>query len=93
MVVEADQHPTGEGSDVHAIVISDRLEMGFHGQLALEAVLSEDLGEVSLTYAEVQEDTPSEQVASRPNKATSTRAGRSRPLLPNRLLLNSYISP
>ena len=67
--------------------------MGFHGQSALETVLSADLGEVSLTHAEVQEDTPSEHVSIRPDKATSTRTGRSRPLLPDRLLLNSYIPP
>ena len=52
-----------------------------------------DLGEVSPTRVEVQENIPSEQVASRSDKATSTRAGRSRLLLPDRLLLNSYIPP
>ena len=50
-----------------------------------------DLGEVSLTHAEGQEDIPSEHIASRPDKAISTRAGHSRSLLPDRLLLNSYI--
>ena len=59
MVDEADQHPTGEGSDVQEIVVSDSPEMGFHGQSASESTLSVDLVEVSLTHAEVQEDTPS----------------------------------
>ena len=67
--------------------------MGFHGQSASETMLSADLPEVSLTHAEVQEDIPSEQIASRQDKATSTRAGPNRPLLPDRLLLNSYIPP
>ena len=52
-----------------------------------------DLGEISLTHAGVQEDIPSEQIASLPNKAISTRAKCSRSLLSNRLLLNSYIPP
>ena len=49
----ADQHPTGEGSDGQAIVIMDSPEMGFHSQLVLETMLLADLGEVSLTHAEV----------------------------------------
>ena len=67
--------------------------MGFHGQSALETALLVDLGEVSLTHAEVQEDIPSEQIVGRSDKAKSTRAGRSRLLLPDRLPLNSYIPP
>ena len=59
----------------------------------METTLSDDLGEVSLTHAKVQEDTPSKQVASRPDKATSTRTGLSRQLLLDQLLLNAYIPP
>ena len=51
MVGEASQQPTGEGSDVQAIVVSDSPEMGFHGQSTSETTLSADLGEVSLTHA------------------------------------------
>ena len=58
MVGEADQHPTGEGSDWQAIVIIDSPEMGFHGQSALKTELSANLGEVSLTHAEVREGIP-----------------------------------
>ena len=83
MVSEADQHPTGEGFDVQVIVVSDSLTMGFHGQSALETKLSADLGEVSLTHAENQEDSPLKHIACRSNKATSYRSGRSRSLLPN----------
>ena len=31
VVGEADQHPTGEGSNGQAIVVMDLPEMGFHG--------------------------------------------------------------
>ena len=67
--------------------------MGLHGQLASEIALSTDLGEASLTHVEVTEDIPSERIASWPDKAISTQTGRSKPLLPDRLLLNSYIPP
>ena len=53
VVSEADQHPTGKGSDGHAIVVMDSLEMGFHGQSASETVFSVDLVEVFLTHAEI----------------------------------------
>ena len=75
------------------IVVMDLPEMGFHGQSASGTALLADLGEVPLTHAEVQEGIPLEQIASRPDKATSSRSGSSRPLLPDRLLLNSYIPP
>ena len=93
VVDEASQQPTGEGSYVQVIVILDSLEMGFHGQSASETTLSTNLGEVSLAHVEVQDDIPSEQITSRPDKATSTRARCSRSLLLDCLLLNSYIPP
>ena len=67
--------------------------MGFHGQSALETTLLGDFGEVSLTYAKVQEEIPSEQIASWSDKDKSTRAGCCRSLLLDQLLLNSYIPP
>ena len=93
VVGEADQHPTGEGLDVQVMVLLDSPEMGFHGQSALESAPSTDLGDVPLTHEEVREGIPSELIASRPYKATSSRFGRSRSLLPDRLLLYSYIPP
>ena len=42
------------------IVLSDLPKMGIHSQSALETSLSTNLGEVSLTHVDVQEDTPSE---------------------------------
>ena len=92
-VGEANQHPTGEGSDRKAIVIMDSPQMGFYGQSASKTMLSANLGEVSLTHAEVRESISLEEIASRPNKATSSRPGLSKPMLPDRLLLNSYIPP
>ena len=88
VVGEAHEHPTGEGSDGQAM---DSHEMGFHGQSASGTVLSVDLGEVSLTHAEVQEGIPRKQITSWLDKATSSRSGCSRSLLPDRLMLNSYI--
>ena len=58
VVGEADQHLTGEGLDGQVIVIMDSPKMGFHGQSASETVLLEDVGEGSLTHAEVWEGIP-----------------------------------
>ena len=74
------------------IVVMVSPEIGFHGQSASETAVSMDLGEVSLTHAEVQEEIPSEQIASQPDKARSSWSGHSKPLLPY-WLLNSYIPP
>ena len=52
-----------------------------------------DFGEVSPTHVEVQEEIPLEQIVGRSDKSKSTRAGRSRSFLLDRLLLNSYIPP
>ena len=43
MAGKASQQPFGESSDVQAIVISDSLKMGFHGQSASKTALSVDL--------------------------------------------------
>ena len=60
---EASQQPSGESSNVQAIAVSDSPKTGFHGQSALETTLVVDLGEVSPTHAEVQEDLPLKQIA------------------------------
>ena len=54
MVGEASHQPSGESSEVQAIVVLDSPEIGFHGQSASETALLKDLGEVSLTHAKVQ---------------------------------------
>ena len=91
MTGEASQQPIGESSDVQTIVISDSGETGFHGQSTLKTAILVELGEVSPIHAEVQEDIPLEQIAGRLDKAKSTRAGKSRSLLLDWLLLNSDI--
>ena len=52
-----------------------------------------DLGEVSPTHAEVQEDIPSKQIVGWSDKAKSIRAGSSRLFLPDWLPLNYYTPP
>ena len=59
VVGEANQHPTGGGLEEQVIVVMDLLEMGFHGQSALETAPSADLGKVPLTHEEVWEGIPS----------------------------------
>ena len=50
---EVSQQPTGESSDVHTIVVSDSLKMGFHGHSTSETALSVDSEEASPTHAKV----------------------------------------
>ena len=67
--------------------------MGFHGQPTVKTAHLSDLEEVPPSHEEAQGDIPLEQTASRPSKAMLSRTGRSRSLLPNQLLLYSYIPP
>ena len=66
---------------------------GFHGQSASELAPLVESGEVSPTPVEVREDIPLVQVVGRSDRVKSMLAGRSRFMLPDRLLLNSYIPP
>ena len=66
---------------------------GLSWQLVFETAPTTDLGEVPRTHEEVQEGIRSGQITNRPDKAMSSRSGRSRPLLPDQLLLYSYIPP
>ena len=59
VVGEADQDPTGGGSEEQAIVIMDSQEMGFHGQSASESIPTADSGEVPRTHEETREGIPS----------------------------------
>ena len=67
--------------------------MGFHGQSTSELAPLVESREVSLTPVEVREDIPPVQVIGRSDRVKSTRDGHSRSLLPDQLLLNSYIPP
>ena len=93
VVGEADQDPTGGGSEEQAIFVMDSPEMAFHGQSDSKSVPMADSGEVPQTHEEVRDGIPLGQITSQPDKATSSRPERSRPLLPDRLLLYSYIPP
>ena len=90
---EADQHSVGRGLEEQAIVVMDLPEMGFHGQPAVETAYLSDLEEVPPSHEEAWGDIPLEQTANRPSQAMLSRVGRSRPLLPDRPLLYSYIPP
>ena len=72
VVGEADQHPTGGGSEEQAIVVMDSPEMGFHSQPTFESAPTTDSGEVPQIHEEVREGIPSGQITSRPDKATSS---------------------
>ena len=83
----------GEGLDVHAIFISGSPEMGLNDKLALENATLVELGEASPTLATIQVIHPPKQASGRPERPRYTRVERSRPLLPDRLLLNLYLPP
>ena len=57
---EAEQHSTSGGSEDQAIIVMDSLEMGFHGQLAVETIHSADVEEAPLTHEEAQGGVSSE---------------------------------
>ena len=75
------------------IIVMDLPEIGFHGQPAVETAHLYDLEEVPPSHEEARWDIPSEQTASRPSQAMLSQAGLSKPLLPDQLLLYSYIPP
>ena len=83
----------GEGSEVHAIVISGSPEMGLDDQLNLEHTTLVESGEASPTPAAIQVIHPPEQASGQPERPLYTRAERSRTLLPDWVLLNLYLPP
>ena len=83
----------GEGSDVHAIVISGSPEIGLNDQPALENATLVESREASPTPAAIQVIHPPEQASGWPVRPWYTQAERSRPMLHDRLLLNSYLPP
>ena len=82
-----------EGSKVPEIVISGSPEMGLNDQSDPENVALAESREALLAPAAIQVVHPPEQPAGQSDKAKYTRAGRRRPLLLNRMLLNSYLPP
>ena len=76
---------------MQTIVISGLLEMGLNDQPALENVSLAEFKEVFPASAAIQVVHPPEQVVGQSDKAKYTQAEHRRLLLPNRMLLNSYL--
>ena len=81
------------GSEVQTIVISGSLEMGLNDQPTLGNVTLAESRESSPVLAAIQVVHPPEQAAGQSDKAKYAQAGRKRPLLPDRMLVNSYLPP
>ena len=75
------------------IIISSSPEMGLNDQSDLENVALEEFEKVFPAPVTIQVVHPLEQAAGQSDKAKYTQAGRKRPLLPDRMLLNSYLLP
>ena len=82
-----------ECSEVQAIVISGSPKMGLNDQPALENITLVESREASPVPAAIQVVHPPEQAIGQPDRAKYTRTERKRPLLPDRMLLNSYFPP
>ena len=78
---------------MQAIVIPGSLEMGLNDKPALENVTLVESREASPVPAAIQVIHPPEQAVSQSDRAKYTRAGCRRPLLPDRMLVNSYLPP
>ena len=83
----------GEGPDVQAIVISGSPEMGSNDQPGLENATLVESGEASPTSAAIQVIHFPEQDPGQLERPLHTQTERSRPRLPDRLLVNSYHPP
>ena len=79
------------GSEVQAIVISGSPEMSVDVQPAMGNVTLEESREGSLVPTALQVVHPLEQATGQVDRAKYTRAGRRKPLLPDRMLVNSYL--
>ena len=89
----SDQPHLEEGSEVQAIVISGLPEMGLNEQPALENVTLEESREASPVPTAIHVVHPPEQATGQSDRAKYTRVGHRRSLLPDRMLLNSYLPP
>ena len=87
------QPRSDEGSEVQAIVISRSPEMGLNDHPTLENVTLVESREASPIPASIQVVHPPEQAVGQPDRAKYTRIKRRRLLLPDRMLLNSYLPP
>ena len=83
----------GEGLDLQAIVISGSPEMRLNDQPALKNATLVESGEASPTPTMIQVIHPPKQASGWQKRLRYTWVERSRPLLPDWLLLNSYLPP
>ena len=81
------------GSEVQAIIISSFPEMGLNDQPGLGNVTLAESREASPVLATFQVVHPAEPATCRLDRAKYTRTGYRKPLLPNRMLVNSYLPP
>ena len=79
------------GSEVKAIVISSSPEMSVDVQPAMGNFTLEESREGSLVPAALQVVHPPEQATGQVDRAKYTWASRRKPLLPDRMLVNSYL--
>ena len=78
---------------MQAIVISGSPEMSLNDQLVTGNVTLEESREASLAPASLQVVHPPEQATGQLDRAMYTRTGPRKPLLPDRMLVNSYLLP
>ena len=81
------------GSEVQAIVILGSPEMRLNDQPAMGNITLEESREASQVLATLQVIHPPEQATSQLDKAKYTRTNRRKPLLLDRMLVNSYLHP
>ena len=89
----SDQPRLEEGSEVQAIVISGFPEIGLNEKPTLENVTLAESREASPVPTTIQVVHPPEQASGQSDRAKYTRVGRRRSLLPDHMLLNSYLPP
>ena len=79
------------GLEVQAIFISGSPEMGLNYQSGLGNVTLAESREASLVFTALQVVHPPEQATGQLDKAKYTWTSRRKPLLPDRMLVNSYL--
>ena len=81
------------GSEVQVIIISRSPKTSLKDQSATENVTMEESREASPIPAALQVVHPPEEAIGRLDRAKYTLTGRRKPLLPDRMLVNSYLPP
>ena len=91
---EGSVRPLMDGrSEIQTIVILTSPEMGSNNQLGLEDIARVEPGEEAPIPPALQVVHPPERPKSRPGAAKPTLMRRKKPLLPDQILLNSYLPP